>query len=93
MNNTTKIAEAARALLKTQGFFVDNLWHVSDIHFICEQGELPSLSDEEAMEVFTIANENFDGDFGISWPQLDRSIRLYLARKNMRHGICETDPA
>jgi hypothetical protein len=51
-----------RELLKACGYFTDNLWHVEDVHFICEQRDLPPISDEEAMEVFAIAGERFDGN-------------------------------
>jgi len=78
---TTRIIEASRELLKAAGYFVENLWHVEDVHFICEQQELPKVSDEEAMEVFAIANKQFDGETGISWPQLEAALRMFLQRK------------
>lgn len=89
---STKITEAARELLKSFGYFVDNLWHVEDIHFICEQRELPSITDEEAMEVFYIANQQFDGEVGLSWPQLERALRTYLHRKSMLRTMCDNKP-
>lgn len=78
---STRMIEAARGLLKSCGYFVDNLWHIDDVHFICEQLELPAIDDDEAMEVFTIANYHFDGETGICWPQLEKALRLYLQRK------------
>lgn len=94
MNSTTaRMTEAARELLKSLGYFVENLWHVDDVHFICEQSELPRLADEEAMEVFAIANEQFDGETGLSWPQLEKALNIYLHRKAMLKSMCEKGSA
>jgi hypothetical protein len=90
--HATKIIEATRELLKSFGYFVDNLWHVKDVHFICEQQELPKITDEEAMEVFVIANRQFDGETGISWPQLEKALHMHLQRKRALNAPCEKDP-
>ena len=76
-----KIVEFARELLKSHGYFVDNLWHVDDIHFICDQKNLPNITNNEAMEVFIIANEQFEGETGLGWPQLENALSCYLRRK------------
>ncbi len=76
----TKIIEAARDLLKEFGYFMDDLWHVDDVNFICEQHNLRKLSKEEAMKVFAIAHEQFDGDHGMSWPQLEKALYIYMRR-------------
>jgi hypothetical protein len=81
-----KIIESARELLKAYGYFVDNLWHVDDIHFICEQKKLPTLTNNEAMEVFVIANEQFDGETGLCWPQLENAVNCYFRRKALLDG-------
>jgi hypothetical protein len=93
-----KAVEFARELLKAHGYFVDNLWHVDDIHFICEQNSLPNLTHKEAMEVFTIANEQFDGQTGLCWPQLESAVNSYFRRKtlltdtfNNSHDIINTN--
>ncbi len=95
--HTSKVIEATRELLKAFGYFVDNLWHVDDVHFICEQHALPRLSDEEAMEVFQIANRRFDGETGISWPQIEYAIRSFLQHKialeDLRGEMCDSSPA
>jgi len=75
-----KIVEAARKVLRSHGYFVDNLWHTDDVRLICEQQLLPQLTDAEAMEVFAIANQQFDGETGISWPQLEKAVQLYHQR-------------
>lgn len=80
-NKDIKVIETARELLRAHGYFVDNLWHVDDIHFICEQKNLPTISDAEAMEVFVIANEEFDGETGLCWPQLEKALARYMSRK------------
>jgi hypothetical protein len=78
---STRIISAARDVLKTYGYFVDNLWHTDDINFLCDQSSCPRLSLEEAMTVFDIANEQFDGEYGISWPQLEKALQAYMQRK------------
>ncbi|MDX1975893.1 MAG: hypothetical protein SFT92_09510 [Rickettsiales bacterium] len=78
---TLKIADAARDILRLYGYYVDNLWHVEDVHFICEQHNLPQLTNQEAMKIFSIVAEQFDGDAGISWPQLERAVHTYTQRK------------
>ena len=88
-----KMIEAARELLKANGYFVENLWHVRDVHFICEQYNIPDVTDEEAMEVFNIANEQFDGEAGLSWPQLEKALFTFLHRKAILNGLCENNPA
>jgi alpha-amylase/alpha-mannosidase (GH57 family) len=86
-----KLVEAARELLKSAGYFVDNLWHIDDVHFICEQQELPRITNEEAEQVFLIAQEQFEGEVGLSWPQLEKALRTYLHRKLMLSRLCSQD--
>ncbi len=86
-NKNIQIIESARELLKAYGYFVDNLWHVDDVHFLCEQKKLPKISNEEAMEVFIIANEQFDGENGLCWPQLEKALNSYLHRKALIKDI------
>ncbi len=62
------------------------------MHFICEQHELPELTDDEAMEVFVIANQQFDGETGISWPQLESALHMHLERKIALSTPCKSDP-
>lgn len=85
----TKFIAAAKEVLKAGGYFVDNLWHVDDVHFICDQHGLPRIEDDEAHEVFNIANQQFDGENGISWPQLEKALRIYLHRKTTLASMCE----
>lgn len=80
-----RIIAAARAVLKAYGYFVDNLWHADDINFLCEEAGLRRLSLEEAMEVFDLANAQFDGEVGLSWPQLQKALQHYFAA----HTPCE----
>lgn len=88
-----KMIEAARELLRNSGYFVENLWHVEDVHFISEQHDLPKISDEEAMEVFKIAHQQFDGENGLSWPQLEKALNTYLLRKALLEGLCRAKSA
>lgn len=88
-SHQTKMVEAARDLLRNSGYYVDSLWHTDDVHFICEQQDLPKLTDEEAMDVFRIATTQFDGETGLSWPQLEKALNTYLLRKALLEGLCK----
>jgi hypothetical protein len=88
-----KAIETAREILKAHGFFVDNLWHVDDIHFICEQRQLPAITDDEAMQVLTIANTQFDGETGLSWPQLERALLIFLKRRQLLANMLQQSAA
>lgn len=83
-----RIIEAARDILKAHGYFVDNLWHIQDINFLCEQNKFETLSQEEAMTVFDIANAQFDGEFGICWPQLEKALTTYMQQRDTVRGLC-----
>lgn len=82
------LVEAARGVLQAAGYFVDHLWHRSDVQFICEQLEMEALSPEEVGQVFTIAAEQFDGETGISWPQLEKALRSFQQRKAAVRELC-----
>jgi hypothetical protein len=86
---TANIVDAAKTLLRSAGYCVDNLWHVDDVHFICEQQNLPRISNAEAMEVFSIAAGQFDGEMGISWPQLEKALRAHLQRMTILKRVNE----
>ena len=75
------LVQAARQVLQAAGYYVDHMWHVNDVHFICEQLDMEKLAENEVSQVFAIASEHFDGETGISWPQLERSLHLYQQRK------------
>jgi hypothetical protein len=66
---------------------------VQDIHFICQQNDFPKITDEEAMEIFKIAHEQFDGEHGISWPQLEKALNTYMLRKALLEGLCKAQTA
>jgi len=87
--HSTKIITTAMGLLRQFGYFVDQLWHVNDVHLICEQKNLPKISDAEAMEVFAIMGDNFDGDSGISWSALDKALHTYIERKKLISTMLE----
>lgn len=82
-----KLVDAARQLLKLYGYYVDNLWHVDDVHFICEQNNWVRLTNQDAMEVFAIAGEQFDGEAGISWPRLEKALHTFLKRQETLEGV------
>jgi len=84
---TIRMMEVARDILKVQGYFIDNLWHVDDVHFLCEEKSLQAISDAEAMEVFALANQTFDGEFGLNWKQLENALDYYMKRKELLANI------
>lgn len=90
---TKRLIAAVKDILQAYGYYVDHLWHVNDVHFICEQQGLPPLSDEEVMQVFKLASQQFDGETGMSWPQLEKALGLYLKRKkalaDLHESVCE----
>jgi hypothetical protein len=89
----TKLIRTAKELLKSFGYFVDHLWHVRDIHFICEQNNIMQLTDQEAMEIFEIANEQLDGEVGLSWPHLEQALHIHLKRKSAFITLLQKDKA
>ena len=82
------LVEAARHVLQAAGFYVDHLWHRDDVHFISEQLEMEPLSAEEVTQVFAIASEQFDGETGISWPQLEKALQAFQQRKTAVKNLC-----
>ena len=82
------LIEAARAVLQAAGYYVDRLWHNNDVHFICEQLEMEKLGEHDIAQIFAIASEHFDGETGISWPQLERAIQIFQQRKQAVKGLC-----
>lgn len=87
------LIEAARRVLQAAGYYVDHLWHVNDVHFICEQLHMEKLDSEAVNQVFAIASEHFDGETGISWPQLERALHLYQQRRKAVKELCPPKPA
>lgn len=81
INTEQRFVAAAKDILKTAGYYTDKLWHASDVHFLCEQLEIPPLQDHEISEIFTICGQLFDGDVGLNWPQLERALQVYLQRQ------------
>lgn len=75
------LIQAARNLLQSAGYYVDHLWHTNDVQFICEQLNMQKLAEEEVAQVFSIASEYFDGETGISWPQLERALHVFQQRR------------
>lgn len=68
-------------ILKDYGYFTQCLWHVEDIHLLCEQRCWPKLNHEEAKAVFAIFAELYDGDQGMTWTKLEQATEVYLAQQ------------
>lgn len=81
------MVEAARHMLKESGYFVENLWHVDDVHFLCEQRNWPDLSHEEAKSVFAVFNELFNDEPGMNWQKLEQATQVYLAQQGRISGM------
>jgi hypothetical protein len=82
------LISAAKGVLQSAGYYVDHLWHVSDVHFLCEQLEMEKLGEGEVEQVFAIASEQFDGETGLSWPQLERALQMFQHRKRSVKRLC-----
>ena len=77
---TIKFIESAKDILTSYGYFMEHLWHVDDIHFLCVQRGWPTLNHEEAMSVFVIFSELYDGELGMTWAKLEQAVQVYLAQ-------------
>lgn len=72
------LVQAARDLLRTQGYFVDRLWHAKDVEMVCDDLGLPCPNSDDVQGIFSLAADTFDGEYGICWPQLERAARTYF---------------
>jgi hypothetical protein len=86
-----KFIHAAREIMRSEGYFVENLWHVDDVHFLCEQRGWPQLRHEEAMGVFVVFNELFEGDQGLTWDKLEKATQIYLAQAGRLQQILQNE--
>lgn len=75
-----RFIESAKGILQSYGYFIDHLWHVDDVHFLCEQRNWPKLDHEEARAVFAIFSELYDGELGMTWAKLEQATQVYLAQ-------------
>ena len=66
--------EQAKKVLKENGFFVDNLWHIEDAKHVLD------CSDEEAQNALSFALQN-----EATMDQIWFSIREYGYIKNLKH--------
>ncbi len=89
--NAADVVDAAKKLLKSYGYCVSHLWHVSDVHCLCEQNNLPPISDADAMDVLMLTSKQFDGETGISWPQLERALRLFMRHREVFENLREIE--
>lgn len=79
-NTTIRFVEAAKNILQEYGYFIQHLWHVDDVHFLCEQRSWPKLDHEEARAVFLIFSELYDGELGMTWAKLEQATQVFLAQ-------------
>lgn len=81
MKQNDPMIDAAINVLRTAGYYTEKLWHADDVRFICEQLELPQLQRHEVETIFEIVGNLFDGETGISWPQLERAVHVFFQKK------------
>ena len=77
MNTSLKQIDEAKALLKSAGYFTDNLWHIDDVK------SLYKCTDEQAYEVLEDAL-NTDTSFESVWESVNMAaINSNLERKTL----------
>jgi len=77
--HSLRIIEIITELLHSFGYFIGKLWHVEDIHSLCEREGWAKISDAEAMEVFVLTQERCHAaTSGISRAQLEKTLRMYV---------------
>lgn len=77
MNTSLKQIDEAKALLKSVGYFTDNLWHIDDVK------SLYKCTDEQAYEVLEDAL-NTDTSFESVWESVNMAaINSNLERKTL----------
>lgn len=79
-NINLRFVETAKQVLQDYGYFIQHLWHIDDVHFLCEQKNWPTLTHEEAKSVFLIFSELYDGELGMTWNKLEQATQVYLAQ-------------
>ena len=82
-----KLIQASLDILKDCGYFTHCLWHVEDIHLLCEQRNWPTLTHEEAKAIFAIFAELYEGDQGMTWSKLEQAVEVYLAQQGKVKGM------
>lgn len=86
----TKLIHSSLELLNQYGYFTQCMWHVNDIHLLCEQKHWPALTHMEARSVFDIFAELFEGDQGLTWSKLEQATQVFLAQQGKIKGITHT---
>jgi hypothetical protein len=76
--NTKKIIEATAEFLKPFGIYLGRVWHLDDIHRLCQRHGLKRLTNKEVHEVFELASEHNSGRLGITKVQLEAALLTYL---------------
>ena len=80
-NTVKKLVQSSTDVMNEYGYFTQCLWHVDDIHLLCQQRHWPKLSHDEARAVFSIFAELYDGDQGLTWSKLEQATQVYLAQQ------------
>lgn len=75
------LVDASLEVLSDYGYFTQCLWHVDDIHLLCEQRGWPKLEHEEARAIFAIFAELYEGEQGMTWAKLEQATQVYLAQQ------------
>jgi len=69
--------EEAKKLLEDDGYLTMGMFHKDDIHALCDEHELPTLTDKQAKEVLQLVGSKHDAEVGINWDVLRFWIEQY----------------
>lgn len=67
----------ARELLRTKGYFVQNLWSYEDI-IGCGEGMGHEISEEQALEIMELMGRRHDATIGVNWEVIEVIIEEFL---------------
>lgn len=89
-----KLIASSVDVMTDAGYFTQCMWHVDDVHLLCEQRGWPALSHQEAKAVFAIFSELYEGDQGLTWAKLEQATQVYLAQQGkVKHTQSQRSPS
>jgi hypothetical protein len=72
-----------RTLLKEFGIYAGKIWHVNDVHTLCEKNNLPQISHHDAMNVFEHAARQNAGRMPLTTTQIEQTLLNLHTKRNM----------
>ena len=70
--------------------FID-MWTTNDVHDRAEQMQRPPLSNEEALEVLSLMEEDHDLNTGMSWEVVDTHLSEVVGDNEFTHEYDDQD--